>query len=175
MSQYYLFRFNQAKEDRVRRNADRYGIEVIAPKVSEWRTGKRGTKPKPKWVPAFHSYLVLGFEIEQLGIVLTKLHRSVRPVLMTCPDGRLALGRVTSSEVERIQSGRQFREVSAPPKTTPGIVLERDDLVRIIGGVAIGFEAHVIDADENTRQAKVEIDGWSAKLTVSYDLLERAA
>lgn len=171
---HYLFKFNQAAEDRVRRNAERYSIEVIAPKVSVWRKTRKARKPQPTWVPAFHSYIVLGFDEAQLIYALTKLHRSIRPVMMTCPDGGLALGRVSAREVARIQDSREFRKTD-PPKTEPDPKYKLNELVRILGGAATGLKGKIIIADPDKRQAQVEMENWPAKLTVSYELLERAA
>lgn len=175
---YFLFRFDQSREDRVRRRAGRFGIEVIAPRVTTWRTGKRGTKPKPVAVPAFHSYLVLGFEHEQLHLALTGLHHSVRPLLVPFDGHEWTLARVPDAEIEAIKANRLFKggtarslvsEVVPDPKYT------KSELVRILGGAATGLEGRVISADPKAREAEIEIDGWGVKLKADYDLLERAA
>jgi len=175
---HYLFTFNQAQEDKVRRRADRFGIEVLAPRVTTWRTGKRGTKPKPVAVPAFHGYLVLGFELEQLVQALTGLHHSVRPKMMTTPHGELALARIPLKEIEQIKSNRLFKACSAralAEVVVPDPKYVESELVRILGGAATGLEGRIVTADPKAREAQVEMENWPAKLTISYDILERAA
>ncbi|MCR9195061.1 MAG: hypothetical protein NXH88_10030 [Hyphomonas sp.] len=176
---YFLFRFNQAYEDRVRRNADPYGIEVIAPKVSEWRRkGKRGTKPKPVAVPAFHSYLILGLTPESLVPALTKLHRSVRPVVIPFDGIEWTLARIPDNQIEAIKTNRLFKASSARAlveEVIPDPKYRKSDCVRILGGAATGLEGKIITADPKKREAELDMEGWPVKLTVSYDLLERAA
>ena len=174
--QHYLFRFDQSKEDRVRRNADRAGIEVIAPRVSTWRrSGKRGTKPKPVAVPAFHSYLILGFAPEQLHTALTGLHHSVRPLVVPFDGVEWTLARIPAREIEAIKSNRLFKASSARAlvsEVVPDPEYKRDDLVRILGGAATGLEGKVIVACPKAREAEIEINGWPVKLKADYDLLE---
>lgn len=178
MTDYFLFRFNQAREDRVRRNASRYGIEVLAPRVTTWRCGKRGTKPKPVAVPAYHSYLILGFAPDQLSHALLDLHRSVRPMLVPFDGHEWTLARIPQKEIDAIKANRLFKGASAASlveKVVPDPKYQKSELVRILGGAATGLEGRVISADPKSREAQVEMDVWAAKLTVSYDLLERAA
>jgi len=172
---HYLFRFNQAAEDRVRRNAKRYGIEVICPKVTTWRTGKRGTKPKPVAVPAFHSYLVLGFEPDQLFCALTKLHRSVRPLVVPYDGHNWTLARVPLREVEAIKGNRIFTTNSPAPEVEEDPEYKQEEVLRILGGAATGLQGKVRFANPKAREAELDMDGWPVKLVVSYDLLERAA
>lgn len=175
---HFLFRFNQAMEDRVRRNADRYGIEVIAPKVTQWRKGKRGTKPRPVAVPAFHSYLILGFEPEGLVPALTKLHRSVRPLVVPFDGVEWTLARIPESQIQAIRDSRLFKACSARAlvdEVVPDPKYRASELVRILGGAATGLEGKVITADPKARVAELDMEGWDVKLRVSYDLLERAA
>lgn len=175
---YFLFRFDQSKETQVRRRAMRHGIEVIAPRVIKWRTGKRGTKPKPVQVPAFHSYLILGFEIEQLGHALTDLHRSVRPLLVPFDGKEWTLASVPDSEIETIKANRLFKGSTARAlvdKVVPDPKFRTSELVRILGGAATGLEGRIVSADPKAREAEIEIDGWRVKLKADYDLLERAA
>ncbi len=178
MIAYYLFKFNQQREDRVRRNADRYGIEVISPKVTQWRKAGKARKPQPVHVAAFHSYLILGFEPDQLFVALTKLHRSVRPLVVPFNGSDWTLARVPEREIEAIRENRLFKggtardlvsEVVPDPKYT------KSECVRILGGAATGLEGKVISADPVMREAELDMEGWPVKLTVSYDLLERAA
>jgi transcription antitermination factor NusG len=172
---HFLFRFNQAYEDRVQRNADRHGIEVISPKVMTWRrTGKRGTKPRPVAQPAFHSYLILGFEPDQLHSALTKLHRSVRPMLVPFDGHEWTLARVPDAEVERIKDCRLFTSRNAPPPVVNDPKFKKEEVLRILGGAATGLEGRVISADPKAREAELDMAGWPVKLVVSYDLLERA-
>ena len=176
---HYLFRFDQSKEDRVRRNADRAGIEVIAPRVSTWRrSGKRGTKPKPIAVPAFHSYLILGFTPEQLHTALTGLHRSVRPLVVPYDGVEWTLARIPAREIEAIKSNRLFKASSArvlAQEVVPDPKFTKGECVRILGGAATGLEGKVILANPKAREAEIEISGWPVKLKADYDLLERAA
>lgn len=175
---YYLFRFNQAAEDKVRRNADRFDIEVIAPKVTEWRRrGHRG-KPKPTPVPAFHSYLILGFEPSALAFALTKLHRSVRPLVIPFDGEEWTLARIPDREIEAIKANRLFKASSArvlASEVVPDPKFTKGELVRILGGAATGLEGRVIFANPKAREAEIEISGWPVKLKADYDLLERAA
>lgn len=175
---HYLFKFNQAYEDRVRRNAERYSIEVIAPKVTQWRVGKRGTKPKPVAVPAFHSYLILGFTPEGLVPALTKLHRSVRPLVIPFDGIEWTLARIPEAQIEAIRSNRLFKACSAralADDVIPDPKYTKDELVRILGGAATGLEGKIITTDPQKREAELDMEGWPVKLRVSYDLLERAA
>lgn len=177
--QHYLFRFNQAAEDRVRKNAERYGIEVIAPRVTTWRYGKRGSKPKPVSVPAFHSYLILGFEHNQIVHALTDLHHSVRPVMMTTPEGELALGRIPTNQIQSIRDNRLFKGASAGSLINNVVVPDpkytEKELVKILGGAATGLVGRIVAADPEAREAELDMDNWRVKLRVSYDLIERVA
>jgi len=175
MKQHYLFRFNQQREDRVRRNADRYGIEMISPKLTQWRKAGKARKPQPVSVPAFHSYLILGFEPDQLFVALTKLHRSVRPLVVPFNGSDWTLARVPEREIEAIRDNRLFKGGAAAPEVVPDPKYTKSELVRILGGAATGLEGKVITADPVTREASLEMEGWPVKLKVSYDLLERAA
>lgn len=176
---HYLFRFDQSKEDRVRRRASRFGIEVIAPRVTTWRYGKRGSKPKPIAVPAFHSYLILGFEHDQIVYALTELHHSVRPVMMTTPSGELALGRIPTNQIQSIKDNRLFKGASAGSLINNVVVPDpkytENELVKILGGAATGLEGKIVSADPETREAELDMDSWRVKLRVSYDLIERVA
>lgn len=176
---HYLFRFNQAKEDRVRRNADRYDIDVIAPKVTTWRrSGRRGSKPKPVAQPAFHSYLILGFEPDQLAIALTKLHRSVRPLVVPYDGIEWTLARIPEAQIEAIRDNRLFKASAARglvSEVVPDPKYRQSELLRILGGAATGLEGRVIRADPKAREAELDMTDWPVKLVVSYDLLERAA
>lgn len=175
---YFLFRFNQQKEDRVRRNASKFGIEVIAPRVTTWRITKNKRKPQRVSVPAFHSYLVLGFEHDQLNLALTKLHHSVRPMLVPFDGHEWTLARIPDREIEAIKGNRLFKGGSARAlveKVVPDPKYCKSELVRILGGAATGLEGRIISADPKVREAELDMAGWPVKLTVSYDLLERAA
>lgn len=172
---HYLFRFNQAAEDRVRRNAKRYGIEVISPKVTTWRKARKTRKPQPVSVPAFHSYLILGFEPDQLFVALTKLHRSVRPLVIPFNGSDWTLARVPMREIEAIRGNRIFTSRSEAPPVVPDPEYCKSELLRILGGAATGLEGKVIMADPKARIAELDMEGWPVKLKVSYDLLERAA
>lgn len=178
MNQHYLFRFNQAAEDRVCRNADRYGIEVISPKVTTWRKARKTRKPQPVSVPAFHSYLILGFEPDQLFVALTKLHRSVRPLVIPFNGSDWTLARVPMREIEAIRGNRLFKASPASAlvkEVVPDPKYCKSELLRILGGAATGLEGKVIMADPKARIAELDMEGWPVKLKVSYDLLERAA
>lgn len=175
---YYLFRFNQQREDRVRRNADRYGIEVISPKVTTWRAGKRGTKPQRVAQPAFHSYLILGFTHDQLYHALTKLHHSVRPLVIPFNGSDWTLAQVPKRDIQAIRDNRLFKASSARAlveEVVPDPKYCKSELLRILGGAATGLEGKVIAADPKARIAELDMAGWPVKLRVSYDLLERAA
>jgi transcription antitermination factor NusG len=175
---HYLFRFNQAAEDRVRRNAKRYGIEVIAPRVTTWRKCKNTRKVRPASAPAFHSYLILGFEPDQLFVALTKLHRSVRPLVVPFDGENWTLARVPDREIEAIRDNRLFKASSASSlvsEVVPDPKYAKSELVRILGGAATGLEGRIISANPKAREAEIEIDGWGVKLKADYDLLERAA
>lgn len=176
---HYLFRFNQAKEDRVRRNADRYGIEVLAPRVTTWRYGKRGSKPKPVSVPAFHSYLILGLEHDQIVHALMDLHHSIRPVMMTTPSDELALGRIPNEQVQVIRDNRLFKGASAGSLINNVVVPDpkytENELVKILGGAATGLQGKIVSANPEAREAEIDMPNWLVKLRVSYDLLERVS
>ena len=175
---HYLFRFNQAKEDLVRKNAKRYGIEVIAPRVTTWRKGKRGTKPKPVAVPAFHSYLILGFELEQAAHALMDLHHSVKPMLIPYDGHEWTLARIPLAEIGEIKSNKRFKRPSAAilvEKVIPDPKYTKGECVRILGGAATGLQGRIICADPKAREAELDMTNWPAKLTVSYDILERVA
>lgn len=175
---HYLFRFDQSKEDRVRRNADRAGIEVIAPRVTTWRRiGKRG-KPKPVGVPAFHSYLILGFEREQLFVALTKLHRSVKPLLVPYDGENWTLARIPQREIDAIRDCRHFKRSSARELVTevvPDPKFKESELLRILGGSMGGLEGKVIRVNRDARECALDMGGIFGKVTVAYDHLERAA
>ena len=175
---HYLFRFNQAKEHIVRRNAQRYGIEVIAPRVTTWRKARKSRKPTPVSVPAFHSYLILGFELEQAAHALMDLHHSVRPMLIPYDGHEWTLARIPLAEIGEIKSNKRFKRPSAASlveKVIPDPKYQKSELVRILGGAATGLEGRIISADPKAREAELDMTNWPAKLTVSYDILERAA
>jgi hypothetical protein len=175
---YFLFRFDQSKEDRVRRRAGRFNIEVIAPRVTTWRKAANKRKPSRVSVPAYHSYLILGFEHEQITQALTGLDASVRPLLVPYNGKDWTLARVPDADVEAIRSNRMFKGASAAgliEKVVPDPKYGKDELVRILGGAATGLEGRIISADPKTREAELDMENWPAKLRVSYDLLERAA
>lgn len=175
---WYLFRFKQVAEPRIMRRASRLDVEVLCPKVTDWKRCGRDRKPKRFEQPAFHGYLIIGCAGELPIAAILDMHYSVRPFMVKWGDNEPALARIPLQEIEAIKSNRLFKastarnvmdEAQPDPKYTKG------ELLRILGGAATGLEGKVIAADPQSREAQLEMDGWPVKLRVAYDLLERAA
>lgn len=173
MTNWYLFRFAASAEARIKRGCKRYGVEMLYPKVVEWKRTKRDRKARPCEEPAFKGYLILGYD----GLLpirdIMGLHRSVRPVLV---DGCLA--RVAQADVDAVRSNRlfsKFREGRMRRNLEPDPRFSEGEIVRILGGSMSGLGGRVLRIDRQARELRIEMDGPISAVTVSFDHVEKVA